>query len=109
MLGMFEVYTDKAGEYRFRLKASNGRTILASEGYKAKPGCTNDIGSAKENAQNDSNYERKETSSGKLRFNLKSSNNQVIGTSKPYVTQSAREIGIASVKYTAPRATVIEI
>lgn len=109
MAGMFEIYTDKAGDYRFRLKASNGRTILASERYKAKPGCTNGIGSVKKNAQNDSNYERKKTSSGKLRFNLKSTNNQVIGTSESYVTRSAREIGIESVKYTAPRATVIEI
>jgi len=109
MPGKFEIYTDKAGKYRFRLKASNGRTILASDGYKAKPGCTNDIGYVKKNAQDDSNFERKETSSGKLRFNLKSTNNQVIGTSELYITKSAREIGIASVKYTAPRAVVIEI
>jgi uncharacterized protein YegP (UPF0339 family) len=109
MTGKFEIYTDKAGEYKFRLKASNGRTILTSEGYKAKSGCTYDIGSVKKNAQNDSNYECKKTSSGKFRFNLKSTNSRVIGTSEPYVTQSARKIGIESVKYTAPRATVIEI
>ena len=29
----FEVYTDKAGEYRFRLKATNGQIIAVSEGY----------------------------------------------------------------------------
>ena len=33
----WEIYTDKAGEFRFRLKASNGEIILAaSEGYTAK-------------------------------------------------------------------------
>ena len=32
----FEVYTDKAGEFRFRLIASNGEPILASEGYSVK-------------------------------------------------------------------------
>ena len=32
MAGKFEVYKDKAGEFRFRLKASNGQIILASEG-----------------------------------------------------------------------------
>ena len=32
----FEIYTDKAGEFRFRLKARNGEIILSSEGYKAK-------------------------------------------------------------------------
>ena len=32
----FEIYLDKAGEYRFRLKATNGEPILASEGYTTK-------------------------------------------------------------------------
>jgi uncharacterized protein YegP (UPF0339 family) len=109
MAGKFEVYTDKAGEFRFRLKASNGQTILASEGYKAKAGCTNGIESVKKNARNDANYERKETSSGKHRFNLKSTNSQVIGTSESYETTAARDNGIESVKKNAPDATVTEV
>lgn len=35
----FEMYLDKKGEYRFRLKAKNGEPIAASEGYTAKAGC----------------------------------------------------------------------
>ena len=46
----FEVYTDKAGEFRFRLTATNGQTIATSEGYKAKAGCLNGIESVKKNA-----------------------------------------------------------
>ena len=46
----FEVYTDKAGEYRFRLKATNGQIIAVSEGYKAIAGCMNGIESVKKNA-----------------------------------------------------------
>ena len=46
----FEVYLDKAGEYRFRLKAKNGEVIAVSEGYKAKDSCLNGIESVKENA-----------------------------------------------------------
>ena len=46
----FEVYVDKAGEYRFRLKARNGEIIAVSEGYKAKPSCLNGIESVKKNA-----------------------------------------------------------
>ena len=46
----FEVYTDKSGEYRFRLKARNGEIIAVSEGYKAKPSCLNGIESVKKNA-----------------------------------------------------------
>ena len=46
----FEVYTDKAGEFRFRLKARNGEIIATGEGYKAKPSCLNGIESIKKNA-----------------------------------------------------------
>lgn len=46
----FEVYTDKAGEIRFRLKASNGQIIAVSEGYKAMKSCLNGIESVKKNA-----------------------------------------------------------
>ena len=46
----FEVYTDKAGEIRFRLKATNGQIIAVSEGYKAKASCMNGIESVKKNA-----------------------------------------------------------
>lgn len=109
MAGKFEIYNDKAGEFRFRLKASNGQTILASEGYKAKSGCTNGIESVKKNASNDSNYERKSTNSGKFMFNLKAANSQVIGTSESYETAAARDNGIESVKNNAPSAVVVEL
>lgn len=46
----FEMYVDKAGEYRFRLKARNGEIIAVSEGYKAKASCLNGIESVKKNA-----------------------------------------------------------
>lgn len=46
----FEMYTDKAGEFRFRLKARNGEVIAASEGYKAKASCLNGIDSVRRNA-----------------------------------------------------------
>lgn len=46
----FEVYEDKAGEYRFRLKAKNGEIIATSEGYKTKDSCLNGIESVKNNA-----------------------------------------------------------
>ena len=46
----YEIYKDKAGEFRFRLKAANGEPILASEGYASKDGCKNGIESVKRNA-----------------------------------------------------------
>ncbi len=47
----FELYQDKAGEYRFRLKARNGEIIATSEGYKTKPSCENGIESVRKNAE----------------------------------------------------------
>ncbi|MCH5272576.1 MAG: YegP family protein [Lachnospiraceae bacterium] len=54
----FEVYTDKAGEFRFRLKATNGQIIATSEGYKAKASCMNGVESVKKNAP-DAEVEKK--------------------------------------------------
>jgi uncharacterized protein YegP (UPF0339 family) len=46
----FEMYVDKKGEFRFRLKATNGQIIAVSEGYVAKNSCENGIASVKKNA-----------------------------------------------------------
>lgn len=46
----FEMFQDKAGEYRFRLKARNGKIVGVSEGYTAKAGCLNGIESVMKNA-----------------------------------------------------------
>lgn len=46
----FEVYTDKAGEFRFRLKATNGQIIAVGEGYKALNSCLNGVESVRKNA-----------------------------------------------------------
>ncbi|MBO6880905.1 YegP family protein [Winogradskyella sp.] len=108
-MGKFEMYKDKRGEFRFRLKASNGQNILASEGYKAKGSCENGIDSVKKNSQDDSKYERLESKSGQPYFNLKASNGQVIGTSETYSSNSAMENGIASVKKNAPSASVDDL
>ena len=49
----FEVYKDKADEFRFRLKAPNGEIIASSEGYKSKAGCKNGIESVRKNADSE--------------------------------------------------------
>ena len=46
----FEVYTDKAGEFRFRLKARNGEIIATGESYKTKAACLNGVESIRKNA-----------------------------------------------------------
>ena len=106
MAGKFELYKDKAGEFRFRLKAGNGENILASEGYKDKGGAENGIASVRKNAGDKGNFEVKESSSGKPYFVLKAANHQVIGQSQMYDSASGCDGGIQSVMNNAPDAAV---
>lgn len=47
----FEIYKDKAGEFRFRLKATNGQIIAVGEGYKTLVSCKNGVESVAKNAK----------------------------------------------------------
>lgn len=50
MAGKFELYEDKAGKFRFRLKAGNGEIIASSEAYESKASAQKGIASVKANA-----------------------------------------------------------
>lgn len=50
MAGKFELYTDKGGDWRFRLKAGNGETIATGQGYSSKASALNGIDSVRRNA-----------------------------------------------------------
>jgi len=106
MAGKFECYKDKAGEFRFRLKAGNGETILSSEGYSAKASCTNGIESVRKNSANPDRFVKKQTDSGKFRFNLTATNGQVIGTSQSYDSESGCDNGMKSVAKNAADASI---
>ena len=51
MAGTFEIYKDKAGEFRFRLKATNGQVVATGEGYKTKASAIEDIESVQKHRQ----------------------------------------------------------
>ncbi|MBT8320818.1 MAG: YegP family protein [Eudoraea sp.] len=105
-MGKFEVKTDKAGKFRFNLKAGNGQVILSSEAYNSKSACDNGIESVRKNSADDGRFERKTAKNGKAYFNLKAANGQVIGASQMYASEASMENGIASVKNNAPDASV---
>jgi uncharacterized protein YegP (UPF0339 family) len=50
MAGKFEIYADKGGKLRFRLKAGNGEIIAVGEAYESKASAKNGIESVKKNA-----------------------------------------------------------
>jgi uncharacterized protein len=106
MAAKFEVFKDKRGEYRFRLKAANGQIIATGEGYKAKAGCENGIDSVRKNAVAD-RFEVYEDKRGEYRFRLKAANSQVIATGEGYKSKSGCDNGIASIKKNAPGAKVV--
>ena len=108
-MGKFVISTRKNGEFQFNLKAGNGQTILASEGYTTKAACENGIESVRKNSQDEGRFEKLEAKSGQPYFNLKAGNGQVIGNSEMYESIASRDNGIASVMKNAPDATVEEV
>lgn len=105
-MGKFVIEKRANGEFQFNLKAANHQTILSSEGYAAKSGCTKGIESVRKNAPDDARYDRKTSASGKYYFNLKAGNGEIIGTSEMYESTAGRDNGIESVKKNAPDAAV---
>ncbi|MBM6403064.1 YegP family protein [Phycicoccus sp. CSK15P-2] len=50
MPGKFEVYKDRAGKFRFRLKAGNGQVIAVGEAYESKASAMKGVHSVQKNA-----------------------------------------------------------
>jgi uncharacterized protein YegP (UPF0339 family) len=105
----FEVFRDKAGKHRFRLKAPNHRIIARSEAYESKDGALNGIKSVRVNAVIDSRFESYMDSSGDPRFRLRAANKEIIAASQAYVSKVGRDKGIQSVKKNAPEAELIDL
>jgi len=51
MAAKFEVFKGKGGDFRFRLKAANGKVVASGQGYKSKDACLKGIESIKKNAR----------------------------------------------------------
>lgn len=105
MAGKFEIFKDRAGKYRFRLKASNGETILASQGYASRSGVHTGIRSVRTHCKRKACFDVKQTASGH-RFNLVASNGRVVATSETYKTTRACANGVKSVRSSAPKAKI---
>ncbi len=109
MAGKFEVYKDKGGKFRFRLKAGNGQVILTGEGYNSKSSCLEGIESVKKNSKKDSAFEIYQDKKGEYRFKLKAANGETIGQGEGYSTRSGCMRGIASIAKNAVSARIVEI
>ncbi|MEL6112351.1 MAG: YegP family protein [Pseudomonadota bacterium] len=93
-MGKFEVYRDKAGEFRFRLLTLAGDNIMASEGYREKRSAFNGIASIKKNSTLPHRFMRKKAVDGRSYFVLKAGNHEIIGKSKTFDDDEACETAI---------------
>jgi len=109
MAGWFELKKTPSGQFRFNLKAGNSETILTSENYKTKASAKNGIASVQKNCKDASKYSKLTAKNGKAYFSLKAGNNQVIGTSQMYSSESGCNNGIESVKKNGALKTVKEV
>src|SRR5215471_17644565 len=109
MKGWFELSRSKDDQFRFVLKAANSEIILTSELYHTKASAEHGMASVRNNCRIDVRYERKHSKNGRLYFNLKAANQQVIGTSEMYKSESGREHGIASVMANGTSMTVKDV
>ena len=109
MAGKFEVYKDKAGKFRYRLKAGNGQIILTGEAYSSKSACIEGVESVKKNSQKDSAFDVYEDKKGEFRFRLKASNGEIVGQGESYKARSGCLNGIESVKKNAVDSKTVEL
>ncbi|PKA84030.1 hypothetical protein ATE92_2200 [Ulvibacter sp. MAR_2010_11] len=105
---MFELKKSK-DKFHFVLKAGNGQVILSSQMYATKASAMNGIESVKKNCGDEKCIERKTAKNGKVHFNIKSTNGQIIGSSQMYASDAGMKNGIASVAKNAPGAQVKEV
>ena len=109
MAGKFELYRGRDKKHYFRLKASDGETILASQGYRSKASCLNGIDSVRRNSTRTDAVEERKSKNGQHYFVLKAGNGQVVGTSERYKSTSACVNGCKSVAKNAPKAKLAEL
>ncbi len=119
MAAKFEIYQDKKGEYRFRLKAGNGEIVGASEGYSSKKSCENGTTSVRNNAAKAQvvapgegkcpKFEVYEDKGGSFRFRLIASNGEPILASQGYASKNGAENGCGAVARAAEAAEMVFI
>ena len=120
-MGKFIVKTNKSGDYKFNLLATNGQVIATSQGYSSLKACEGGIESVKANALahvedqtvegyevlTHPKYELYKDKAGEFRFRLKARNGEIIVTGEGYTTKANCQNGIASIGKNAPEAPVI--
>jgi hypothetical protein len=94
----FDVFVGADGDYYFRFVASNGETLLRSEGYTTRQGADNGIDSVVANAPDTRNVEVLEAKGGQWYFTVKAANAEIIAVSEMYPSKFNAERGARTVR-----------
>lgn len=108
----FEVFKDKAGEYRWHLRAANGAILATSgQGYKDKAAAQHGIELVqKSGTDTKMKFELYEDAKKEHRWRLRAGNGQVIGvSSEGYKAKADAETAVAHIKSGAAKAEVVEV
>jgi uncharacterized protein YegP (UPF0339 family) len=108
----FEITRDAAKEFRWRLKAANGKILATSgQGYKAKADCRNGIKRIQEGvASGKLKFEVYKDKAMEYRWRLKAANGQIIGaSSEGYKAQRDADHAIDLIKKGAAKAAVEDL
>jgi uncharacterized protein YegP (UPF0339 family)/Flp pilus assembly protein TadD len=101
----FEIYEDKQGEFRFRLKAVNGETLATGEGYPSTGACKKVIAAIKKNAPT-AEFGIYKNKKGEFRFRLKAVHGETLATGESYPDKEVCRKVIAAIKKNAPTVEI---
>jgi uncharacterized protein len=106
----FEIYEDNAKEYRWRLKAANGKILGTSgQGYKAKADCKHGVERIQKDAADKLKFEDYQDAKGEYRWRLKATNGQIIGSSSEgYKAKADCEHATDLIKTGAAKSEVVD-
>lgn len=108
----FEIYKDKASEFRWRLVGADGATVAGSgQGYTTKQSCKDGVESVKKNGTSEkAKFEVYEDKGKQFRWKLLATNgNNIASSSAGFKTKADCEAAVASVKKGLATATVEEL
>jgi uncharacterized protein YegP (UPF0339 family) len=107
----FEVYKDTAGEFRWRLVATDGKVLAtAGQGYQAKASAVSGVKLIQGEADGKLKFEVYEDKAKEHRWRAKSPNGQVVASSATgYKDRAACEKVVETIKKGASKASVEEV
>jgi uncharacterized protein YegP (UPF0339 family) len=107
----FEIFEDKAKEFRWRLKQGDDILGTAGQGYKEKAGCKRAILGIKKGLEADKDkFEVYEDNAKAFRWRLKAANSQTVAAAnKGYKTKADCEKVVDLIKKGIPKAEVVEV